>query len=442
MISNLRNEQYGCMEKKFHCSDLQPHNTDLAIGDDAAGLSSDISLISYLVTSNHRNTEIVKRKILEYMYKVSKGTVWAPTWVHELVKLDKAVILCYLNSEPTMLSGSFLNIACYVFKLRLIIHTSGMNGYQLLKFGVKEAESHEVILLSRGYFMLKHPSAKLREIANANPFVTCLAYNSNDAYKQADVKQSPTLDSNNPYIANRERFTNPNQCPNNQLRFLYRLLKLTKGTNSKRDIQTGNNYLYPNYKQISDNSKVNFNHKDKRVSNFDNMSLRMKHYKKSKALNGLVEQYSESIKQHGSRLEKLRLNSDEKRNKGGNNTSLEIAIEFITNYHHRLRQFAAEDPESGKYKPSIISKTAHKIEGKLKFYNEINKFGFIKVEQSHDVFLHKESLVRSKINPKAFEQCAAHFEILMRFKVLKYKGKKNINEKAVEIELLNFVPKS
>ena len=443
MSSNLKTEQYGRMENQFDCSGYQPCDTNMVIGDNVTGLSSDLSLISCLVSSNYRSAEIVKSKLLEYIHTVSKSKVKVPTWMYNLVQLDKAAILRQLDSEPTMLSDSFLKVACYVFKLRLIIHASGTNGRQLLKFGPKDAQVHEVLLDPQGYFVLKDPSAK----SNANPFFTSFSYKSSTTYEKASPKHSPIHLNTNPYMANRDISRNPNQFRNDQLIFLNRTLKLTKKTDNKGYIKTEANYLYSNYKQISDNSNVNLKKKAGRnldcMNNLEDTSPRKPYYDTGKTFDEHVKQCSGSNKHYGSNFENLGCSvSNEKRNKGGNNTSLESAIEFITNYQRRLRQLSVEDLEAKQHKPSVINKTAHTIQGKLKFYSEINKFGFIEVEQGRDVFLHKDNLARSKINPKAFEQCATHFDMLMRFKVLQYQGKKMMNEKAVEIEILNFIPKS
>ena len=118
------------------------------------------------------------------------------------------------------------------------------------------------------------------------------------------------------------------------------------------------------------------------------------------------------------------------------------AIEFICTYQSQIKIKPANFNEKKGYKPQVIGKTDHSIKGKLKFYKHKQKFGFILLEDQTEVFLHKDNLMRARIESELFENCAKYFDILLKFKVLQYQGKNRCNAKAVDIEILNFVPKT
>lgn len=122
-------------------------------------------------------------------------------------------------------------------------------------------------------------------------------------------------------------------------------------------------------------------------------------------------------------------------------SGFEKALEFIESYHLQYMQNPLFCAYRKKYKPVVFTKTEVLSSGKLKFYNEEDKFGFILLDNDIEIFLHKDDLSRSKINTPAFENCSKYFDILMKFNILSYQGKLYAKTKAVDIQILNFVPK-
>lgn len=117
------------------------------------------------------------------------------------------------------------------------------------------------------------------------------------------------------------------------------------------------------------------------------------------------------------------------------------ALAYITiyqkNLHKRLRSMA-----NGKIYDLISEDVSEEhFEGVLKFYKEKSKFGFIYNIDGSEVFLHKDNLVKSRIDSQMLEICARFFDIQFRFQTLAYKGNRNSKLKAVNIQIINFVPK-
>lgn len=117
------------------------------------------------------------------------------------------------------------------------------------------------------------------------------------------------------------------------------------------------------------------------------------------------------------------------------------ALGYIAIYQERFKK-TIKNIANGKIcelKTDDVSKVHY--QGSLKFYNEKAKFGFIKSSNGEEVFLHKDNLIKSRIDSKMLEICSQYFEIIFKFQTLAYKGMSSPIVKAVNIEILNFLPR-
>lgn len=80
-------------------------------------------------------------------------------------------------------------------------------------------------------------------------------------------------------------------------------------------------------------------------------------------------------------------------------------------------------------------------EGTLKFYKDKQKFGFLLNDVGEEIFLHKDNLVKSRIDSHLFEICSRYFDIKLRYHTLAYKRRNNPKVKAINIKITNFIPK-
>lgn len=118
------------------------------------------------------------------------------------------------------------------------------------------------------------------------------------------------------------------------------------------------------------------------------------------------------------------------------------ALLFIGKYQVSLSNNRKATEADKKYKPVVLDKSDQFLSGKLKFYSDRKKFGFVQLDDKKEIFLHKDNLMRSNVDSLELENCAKFFDVLLRFKVLSYKGKRDVNSKAVDIEIVNFLPKA
>jgi len=123
-----------------------------------------------------------------------------------------------------------------------------------------------------------------------------------------------------------------------------------------------------------------------------------------------------------------------------NKYSFSNAINFISEYHRNYTSLIKPYIDSKCIAIDGRSTETRSIEGKIKFYNDSNKYGFI-VSQGKEFLLHKDNLVRSRIDSTSLANCCHFFDVLVRLRVQKYNNGIETKTRADYIEYLNFVPK-
>lgn len=121
--------------------------------------------------------------------------------------------------------------------------------------------------------------------------------------------------------------------------------------------------------------------------------------------------------------------------------SLAKALHFIEQYQEQYKTLVRPYLNS-HYGSKTGQEHENKVyEGRLKFYNEKMKFGFIIMNDKTQIFMHKDNMVRSKIYTKGLENTFSFFNILVRFKKVEHNNNANSKFKAFDIELVNFMPR-
>lgn len=87
------------------------------------------------------------------------------------------------------------------------------------------------------------------------------------------------------------------------------------------------------------------------------------------------------------------------------------------------------------------SSSPQKHIGRLKFYNEAKEYGFILFDNGGEIFIHKTDLQQSNVNTAQLHLFDKFYSVRMEFEVRNYKGKSKGNRKAVEIRVLELLPK-
>lgn len=82
---------------------------------------------------------------------------------------------------------------------------------------------------------------------------------------------------------------------------------------------------------------------------------------------------------------------------------------------------------------------ATQASGRLKFFDEVQNYGFLVVDQDHsDLFVHYDDLKSSKISRDILRQAKTSYFLQFTFDIVKYSGKYKESKKAVNLKLVKF----
>ena len=414
-------------------------------------LRSDVELISYLVTASSANAEVIKTTICKYIDRIQDGGEEGPSWVKKLIAAGGTSIKQQINSQPKAINYSLLKLASHIFGLHVLLYLPGFEEEEVVEFGKPGKRPFKVFLTPEGYSISPefHSIIENGQTSNFNMPSTTKNEVSDGTPSTNNTKENNPVHFDTPsnsYGMNKKETSFPAHSINNEIRVANEVkyspnAKRFKGFNraykrnsylTYKDLSNSTSDNIPRIKGVDD---LNYNDQDQRDI-LDQPSRRQAY--ESKDQNDYVFRRTDNVYDNFNGL--LFWNSENKETHVTNRSSFEDALSFIADYQQRLEDLRKDDHDAKQYKPVVISKTGFFINGKLKFYKDNNKFGFIEAENGKQVFLHKDSLVRSRIDSRRFENCSKYFGILLRFKVLKYQGKTKMSEKAVEIEILNFLP--
>lgn len=79
--------------------------------------------------------------------------------------------------------------------------------------------------------------------------------------------------------------------------------------------------------------------------------------------------------------------------------------------------------------------------GRLKFYNEVKEYGFILFDSGGEIFIHKTDLQQSNVNTAQLDIFDKFYSVRVEFEVRNYRGKSKGNRKAINIKVLQLLPK-
>ena len=431
MISSLirkkyieETEQRKTFASKFN-STTKICNKDITIS------YSDMQLFNYLVNNNSPIKRSIKEELLDYLNRVRNMETHEPVWISELVKTEGSSIKRLISAQKSFNNCSFLKIACFVFNIRLIVHINSSNGLVQSEFGDKQDRLCQIFMNNEGYFIDpkfiendRKIDLKRFNIKNQNNQKNYSILYKNDCFYKKDANI-------NPYFANN--------------------LRSMQKENNKAAVQvsSSNDRYFANQKTLSGINGTNMNYKF--ISNNLNESqFEVNNSKVSKELTKHTQMrstdISKSIESEVPLMPKThdqpQINQDTSNKITKDLPDFNDALNFITDYQNWLRSKPLTDLETKNYKPVVIDKSNKQYEGMIRFYRENDKFGFIEIKKGKEAFVHKDNLMRSKINTKRLENCLHFFNVEVKFRLLKYKGKDAVKEKAIEIEIKNFHPKA
>jgi len=99
-------------------------------------------------------------------------------------------------------------------------------------------------------------------------------------------------------------------------------------------------------------------------------------------------------------------------------------------------QFGFNQPREKK-KPIILDESTDRYTGRLKFYDDNKKYGFIVMDgDGSDIFVHYDDLLKANINKDLLRTARMGNVIRLSFGCMAYIGKYNKSRKAIDIQLL------
>lgn len=383
------------------------------------------------------------RSMEVYCKQVHKGTLKAPAEIQAiLLQVDNLLDFNSLYQFPGI-NEFFWKVFSYILSLKIIIHFIVSDCLKFVSFGCDGLEEVHVLYHNSYFYALKQSD-------------------SNQIQKECDHSRKPSygLDGNPslgyktkanidpPAKFNTEKF-NPinkfNRCSNQQMNSSYVFRRLSTELTGTL-VGQKNEKFNPT---PSDQNNLYYDEKfnDQNVIHEGNIKLTNSNYTQeqrriSKILDP-VQYPNENSKKNGrNKLASKRREQIEPPKPVilKEDPSFLSAVKFISSYQ-RMYKLCVKPYLDSHYDSNDPDYQSVKFfKGKIKFYFENKKFGFISREGGTEIFMHKDNVVRSKIQPVELENCCRFFEILVRFKVMTYSSERQLKEKAYDIELLNFVP--
>jgi len=90
-----------------------------------------------------------------------------------------------------------------------------------------------------------------------------------------------------------------------------------------------------------------------------------------------------------------------------------------------------------KRKPVILDESKERYNGRLKFFDENKKYGFIVMDDDgSDIFVHYDDLIKANITKDLLRTARLGNVIRLNFSCMDYIGKYNRSRKAIDIQML------
>lgn len=445
MISNPKSKTHSLSSQPSSIvSDLQTHN--LLIDLIKKPFDSPFNVFHSLINARFLKNPNQRALLLDSLSKMSDEQAEFPDWVEETA--DKSSGLARLRSKEFISDRDclFLIYACKLSSLSLTLYYANDAKLDFAVFGHTSID-HSHWLFDNGlYFRLQH---RVEEHDTLHHGQNVYRQHSLNTEFKTQTGAEPT----------RPRLTNYNKHKHLKVQHDSDQFGNLKDKNSRSQGGFAEEQKFPRalnkpksdglltYKQVSRKmpDKDRADHAlrptlkySTALSNLQNVDCN----RKPSDASDLGVYRSPKLSPSDKKPMKLNLNSEEKNEQPGSPDDFVRALQYIAVYQQRFRK-TMRSMAKGKVcelKSEDVSKDY--FEGYLKFYNEKSKFGFIKGSQGEEIFLHKDNLIKSRIDSQNLECCSQFFDILLKYQKLVYRGKGEASVKAVNIEIVNFVPKT
>ena len=452
---------------------------DLKVGNDIPQSNLDHNALSLLSNENLRlcseskffqtsleigqslieNLQGIRFNVGEYTFqfckKVLNREIKVPFWVTLLINDNKQCIEQCTSLSAMADDSFFWRIFTYLFSIGIIVYSMKNGKLVSTEYGSKLNDQITLLFMDNLYRVLIDYSEKSIERAKTE---NCILLPSKEA--TAYLHGYNKTQSNTSNLDNRIKdFEYVKQCgliksyksvidkpsivtsPENELSKKGGLFQI-------KDLNLKSNYCV-NYKNVITNGlklkedKFNKNQNENFHQKDLESNIKTREVLKSKDNNTNIYSQLKNISSKDINQTKIGYDKKAMKSTGDDkeNFSMERALQFICDYQQLYKDKLQHYINKQKLIEDENGQTREYTQGKLKFYNSESKYGFIVTENEREVFLHKDNIVKAKIDSKGFENCSKFFDIIMEFRPISYDGKSKKNIKATDVVILNFIPK-
>jgi len=404
----------------------------------AEPLDSPLSVLSYLLNFgllNEDNSKMDEFDQLTLFYINQKDF---PIWVKRIAKeyglLNDLYCLCPIKQRDCL----FFVYACQVLRINITLYF--LKGKEIDYIKLNEVDEYTCnLLIHDGYY---------HAMSRKDPRRSAKKYEKYETYSKL---------ANRVLINNHENFDNKTKMDRNQSsKYIY---NTSTSIDEYRNLKNPNfRNILPNYKNLSGQKERLKTNSSSGFVNYMQLSAiynlrtsqghtdpqaKMQSIASSKLEQSLNLKLADTEKSEDTKKSKKIHDKDKNQtNESAKDESdFSRALSYITAYQEMLKKTIRSKANGKVCELKAYGVSKEYFEGSLKFYTEKSKFGFIKVNNGQEIFIHKDNLVKSRIDPTMFEICSQFFEIILKFQTLAYKGNRDPTVKAVNIEIINFIPK-
>ena len=390
--------------------------------------------------------------VIQFCNKVLNKEVEVPFWVTLLVTENKLYVKQRTSLLCSKIDDFFWKIFCYLFSIRIAVFSIKNGELSSSIYGDRRHNQVSILYIDHVYRFLVDYTHKANKV-NSDIDYGCLPSKKATAYLHGYAKNQSNILRPNNNIQN----TIGQSLINSSVSRLSKLSMIRTNEKTLENVcnQSQNNDSqfklnpYATYKNLLSNTIKIKEVKLNEIQNDKTSESEPEIENNRKNIHMLQNDYSDTCSQTKETQNKLTRqtivhNDKDAKCKNGDhkeNYSMDKALQFIFDYQNLYQSKLKLYIDNQKHLNEENGSLKQFQQGRLKFYNNESKYGFIVLENNSEVFLHKDNIVKAKIDALGLENCSKFFDIIIEFRSIAYEGKSKRNVKATDVSILNFVPK-
>lgn len=439
------------------CIITQLQNSNLHISSRTKPFSAPFNVFEHLITTRYSKNANKSALLLDSLQKAADESSEFPSWVYDVADEDEK-FMCFCAEELLDEHAClFMLYACSLSSLSVTLHRFDGEKMDCVALGATSIDHSHWLLHNGKYYMLEEDLE-----AEHNAYKKKNSYNDRIRSNESEDRQHFVSEKHHKhplFLGNKnknivKRTTTDDQAylkDKNSRSMGSGVYKQEPWSYTQLSKPKSNGFLNEWHENPWDQQPAPYRNTTARpllkysnaLSNLQNVNTNAKlltndanvYHPEDKLTSNYIK------KSINSNLVKQGKTQNNEEPCGNSSDDFEKAVKYIAVYQQRFRR-TLKSMAKGKVcelKSEDVSKDYY--EGYLKFYSEKSKFGFVKGEKGEEIFLHKDNLIKSRIDSQMLECCSQFFDVLLKYQILSYKTKGQTCIKAVNIEIINFIPR-